>query len=561
MRRSRARVPRTTSVRRYGRQVVRDPRGPVVAQRAVDIAAACGVTLPDHLTLWAAAGGRPSPSPQPEPGDPDELGALLEAELDAARRRTLGAHYTPRDMADGLAARALAWRAAPAVGDPACGGGALLLAAARHLAATGEAPASIVARLWGADIDPLAVATAEAALTLWAGTSPPGGHFVVADALVDALPWPPLDVVVGNPPFLSQLADRTVRPGERDEALRRRFGSAVRAYTDAASLFLLLGCDLARPGGTVAMLQPQSVVAARDTAAVRAAADERAQLREIWVPTGSRFSAAVDVCAPVLDVHDVAAVRPDGVVDGAPPAGAAWSAHLARHEGVPPVRLSATPTIGDEAEVTAAFRDEYYGLAAAVRERHDHPGGRPLITTGLIDLGSCSWGERPARIARRTWSAPVVDTAALTGRAAAWAARTNRPKLLVATQTKVVEVAVDDDGTWVAGVPVIVVLAPAERLWLLAAALSAPPVTAWVAERTAGTALSAGALKLTAALVRAVPLPGDADAWAVGAAALQAGDLDECAEAMTRAYASDDEVLAWWGARAKHTWPRATPVR
>jgi hypothetical protein len=120
---------------------------------------------------------------------------------------------------------------------------------------------------------------------------------------------------------------------------------------------------------------------------------------------------------------------------------------------------------------------------------------------------------------------------------------------------------VDEDGTWVAAVPVIVVLAPSERLWSLAAALSAPPVAAWAAERTAGTALSAGALKLTAALVRAVPLPGDADAWAEGAAALQAGDIETCAVAMTSAYSATGEVLDWWRDRAKLTWPRQSAVR
>lgn len=538
--------------------MARDPRGALVAQRAVDIAAAGGVELPDQLRLWTVAGGRPGPSRQADPGSPDELGTLLEAGIDTRRRRTLGAHYTPRHVADGLAARALAGRTEPAVGDPACGGGALLLAAARRLADAGGEPADIVTRLWGADIDPLAVATTEAALALWAGVAPPPRQLLVADALADALPWPPLDVVIGNPPFLSQLDDRTVRSAARDAALRRRFGRAIRAYTDTAGLFLLAGCDLVRPGGTVAMLQPQSVAAARDTEPIRQTAEQRARLREIWVPEGPGFSAAVDVCAPVLDVH---AADPDASALAGPRETSPWSAHLARHLGVPAVHLPSGPTIGVEAEVTAAFRDEYYGLAAAVREHADRAHGRPLITTGLIDVGRCAWGERPARVARRTWAAPVVDTAVLTGRAAAWAARTDRPKLLVATQTKVVEVAVDEDGTWVAAVPVIVVLAPSERLWPLAAALSAPPVAAWAAERTAGTALSAGALKLTAALVRAVPLPGDADAWAEGAAALQAGDIETCAVAMTSAYSATGEVLDWWRDRAKLTWPRQSAVR
>ena len=89
------------------------------------------------------------------------------------------------------------------------------------------------------------------------------------------------------------------------------------------------------------------------------------------------------------------------------------------------------------------------------------------------------------------WDRPVVDVGALEGRAADWAQRTGGPKLLVATQTRVVEVVVDDAGEWIAGVPLVVVLAPTERLWPLAAALAAPAVSAWLLQRAAGTAQDA----------------------------------------------------------------------
>lgn len=511
--------------------------------------------LPDGLRLWALAGGRPDPSPDPSPGAPDELGGLLEAATELGDRRALGAHYTPVPLANGVAERALAGHDFPQVGDPACGGGALLLAAARLLAARGEPAVDVVARLWGADVDAVAVATTEVALTLWAGVAPPAEQLIVADVLTTSLPWPPLDAIVGNPPFLSQLGQGTARGAEESAALRVRFGGAVRAYTDTSSLFLLLGCDLVHPGGTVAMVQPQSVLGARDAAGVRERLADRADLREVWVPGDPGFAASVDVCIPVLDV---------GATDEPSRrdrAGHGWSVHLARANGVPAVGLDARRTLGDEAETTAAFRDEYYGLAAVVHEQADRPDGAPLVTTGLIELGRSAWGQRPARIAHRRWSAPVIDVGALEGRAAVWVARTRAPKLVVATQTRVVEVAVDESGTWVAGVPLIVVLAPPDRLWPLAAAVASPPVTAWVAARTAGTALTASALKLTAALVREVPLPADAVAWAAGADALRAGDLQRFAEAMTAAYDCDHDVLAWWQERAKLTWPLAEVVR
>jgi len=52
--------------------------------------------------------------------------------LSRARRRELGAFYTPSDVADRLVERALP-EGAPVVCDPACGDGAFLLAAARRL--------------------------------------------------------------------------------------------------------------------------------------------------------------------------------------------------------------------------------------------------------------------------------------------------------------------------------------------------------------------------------------------------------------------------------------------
>jgi hypothetical protein len=147
----------------------------------------------------------------------------------------------------------------------------------------------------------------------------------------------------------------------------------------------------------------------------------------------------------------------------------------------------------------------------------------------------------------------VVDTAVLTGRAAAWAARTDRPKLLVATQTKVVEAVVDEDGELLPSVPVISVEAPAERLWDLATALMAPPVTAWLLERTIGSGLSADAVRLSAKLLLDVPLPTDRRAWTAARTALQHGDLDRFARQACRSYripeAEVDGLLAWWSAR------------
>lgn len=475
---------------------------------------------------------------------------------DAARRR--GAHYTPADLADEVAARALPTvpRGARVV-DPACGAGALLLAAGRRLVAAGEDRAAVArAQLWGADIDPVAVAVAEAAIALWSGgTAPAAGHLVVGDPLRHgAGVWPDAPTegfaaVVGNPPFQGQLARATARAVAETEALRARFDAALGPYVDTAALFLLVGVDLAAPGARVAMVQPQSTAAARDAGAVREALAGRAALVDLWAPPGRVFAARVHVCVPVLEV---------GRLDPDP----RWSARLAAASGVPPVALPDVGTVADRASVVASFREHHYALAPHVTEAPaDGRAPHPLLTSGLIDLGGHRWGRAPVRFDKRRWERPVVDVAAAAAahrRLRTWLPQVLRPKLVVATQTRVLEAAPDPLGDLVPTTPTVSVLPhdPAALDALLVAVCS-PPATAWLAARMAGSGLTSDALRVPAALVGALPLPADDRHLGAAVAALRAGDLRAFGEAATAGYRLPDReaerVLGWWLPRAEGT--------
>ena len=551
-----------------------------MATAVVDAAAAAGMTADDGLAVWSLAGGRPEPDPRRAgAAGMDALAAVLEGATDAGRRRAQGLHVTPRWLADRLVALALPDDACttipsipgaggPTVCDPACGGGAFLLAAARRLHAAGIARDRIVRDLvWGADIDPVGVAAAEAALWLWAGERPPPGRLVVADPLLaHGDLWPEaagFAAVVGNPPFQNQLGRATARSAADRGRLRARFGDAVRAYTDTAWLFLLAACDLVRPGGRIVMVEPQSVIAARDAEAVRGALDERAELRDLWIDDGRVFDASVRVCAPVLERRPAGSEesRAGGGQVGAGPG--AWGGLWARALDLPFVELTPGPTVGDRAVVIAGFRDQYYGLVDTVREAStdEDGGGAPLITSGAVDWAANAWGDRPTRYAKRRWTAPVVDLRRLAEAPAIarrWVERTRAPKLVVATQTRVVEAAVDVGGTWVPSVPTLAVMpADAGDLWHLAAAVLSPAATAWFARRSAGTGLDRGALKVAGPDLSALPLPGDAAAWDDAAAALQAfvaapdqGSLDVYLDAAATAYDVGPAVTAWWRDRA-----------
>lgn len=539
-----------------------------MAGLAADLAAGAGIELPTDLALWRLARKRAIAGPVSDgvraraaAGDPGgALGDALE-ELLSEGERQQGAHYTPVALADRVAELALVGASrAPLVVDPACGGGALLLAAGRRLVAGGADPAQAARELlWAADLDPLAAAVSEAAVALWSGgTAPAPGHVVAGDTLRrGAAAWANapvagFDAVVGNPPFQGQLATATARP-PRDRELRERFGD-LGPYVDTAALFLLVGVELVRPGGRVALVQPLSTVASRDAGGVRQALAQRAQLVELWAPGKHLFSARVHVCVPVLRAGG------DGARDD-------WSGQLAAAQGVPSVDLRGRSTVGDVAEVITGFRDQYYALVPQVREAPGVPIA-PLVTSGLIDVGAMAWGVRPATFAKQRWERPDVDLGGALAdhpRLARWVRRVRRPKVVVASQTRVVEAAVDRAGSWLPAPPVVSVVPSApELVGRVAALLAAPPVTAWVAQRMAGAALTPGSLRVSGPLLASIPLPVDRLGWDRAERAFEdhQPDYPELATAMFHLPADrHDAVLTWWSERAEPMWPPAVGVR
>ena len=469
--------------------------------------------------------------------------------LSPARRRELGAFYTPSDVADRLVERALP-DGAPIVCDPACGDGAFLLAAARRLEARGIDRTRIASELlWGIDVDADAVAAARAAITDWAGASP-GDHVVVGDSLADVEGWAGrFDAVVGNPPFLNQLERATVRSSAH------RWPAIAGPYADTAFLFLLAALELLGDHGHCVLIQPQSLVAARDAAPIRDEVQRHAAVVGMWTCDEPVFDASVRICAPILRKgarqpatvrrwrgREFDDVRPSRLGD------ANWSAALTR-EGTPAVALDGARVLGDIATATAGFRDQFYGLAPCVVDAEN--GDLPrLVTCGAIDPNRCRWGEREVRFAGRRWTHPRVDRAEIESRALRrWVDDRLVPKVVLATQTLVLEAAVDVDGTWVPSTPVIAVHAPPAELFRVAAVLSAPPVSAWASAAYAGVALASDAIKLSARQVVQLPLPADEGLWNDAADALRDGDLLAAGRQMTVAYGADEAVFDWWKGR------------
>ncbi len=346
--------------------------------------------------------------------------------------------------------------------------------------------------------------------------------------------------MVGNPPFLSQMAAATSRRGAS------RHGGGP--YADAAVEFLSLAHALVTTdGGRFGLVLPQSILAARDGGDVRDRITATSNRIWSWWSPDRLFDAQVRVCAVAFQrVADRAAATPDEIVGS----GSGWTSVITDAIGVPAIdecSLHVSGTIGDRAHLNANFRDEYYGMVPAVVDRGKGP---PLITSGLIDPGRCWWSERPMRFAKRRLDAPTVELDRLDPKMQAWAARKLVPKVLVANQTRVIEAVADAEGIWLPGVPVTAITPTTEEhdVWDIAAVLTSPVASALAWHELAGTGLSATSIRLGPKVLGSLAWPAGALADAV--AALAAGDILACGSAVTTAYGitgtQAEALMSWW---------------
>ena len=188
-------------------------------------------------------------------------------------RRDAGLYYTPPQVAAQVVELALRHGGARgSVLDPCAGAGAFLLAAAR----AGQD------RLSGFDLDAAALRVARRALRL-CGARP---ALRQADAL-RTLPRAPVDLLVSNPPY-GHVGDA----GER-AALLALFPALRGGEIDRYAAFLLRALQLVRPGGTAALLVPDTWMFLARAGPLRAAVLEQAEIAAL-VDLGKPFAAAKD---------------------------------------------------------------------------------------------------------------------------------------------------------------------------------------------------------------------------------------------------------------------------
>ena len=229
----------------------------------------------------------------------EELRAMA---LGARGRRSAGLYYTPPDLAARIVDLALLQGSSQhprRVLDPCAGAGAFLREAARRVGASACA---------GADLDAFALRAARAALAL---CDPSGRPLLRRLDSLRASPVADADLLVSNPPYghLDDPAERAFLAG----ALPALRGGEIDRYAG----FLLRSVQLVVPGGTAALLVPDTWMTNARASALRTAMLDSAEIAAV-ADLGKPFLAAKDtrVQAVVLVRRRTPRGRPTRVYRG-----------------------------------------------------------------------------------------------------------------------------------------------------------------------------------------------------------------------------------------------------
>lgn len=403
-------------------------------------------------------------------------------------------------------------------------------------------------------------------------------HWPLIFADVFQRPNPGFDAIVGNPPFLAQTHAGTAATSAEIEFRRHNLGSCVSGISDGASHFMLLSLALLRFGGFVSLVQPDSFLASKGSESVRRKIVDQHCLTHLWVAGEQVFEAAVETCSPTVSKsagasailrrfigrnwRELSSLDREYVAESP----GNWAPLVAEAFGIPSVEIVDQTTLSEYLSATADHLDQYYGLAGHVVESENAAGETaPLITVGLIDPANNRWGRVSTKFNKVKFDGPVVDLESLAvdnPDLLAWARKRLVPKVLVATQTKVLEAILDPSGHLLPSVPVLTVVATNTSLSHVAAAISSPPATAIAARDFLGSALSSDAIKISAKQLSALPAPSVGEAWDRGAghylsASKSSTEVDwrnhmlSMGQAMCEAYELPDkeELMQWWTGR------------
>jgi len=185
-------------------------------------------------------------------------------------RKARGAFFTPPEIAEFLASWAVHRNPAARVLDPTCGEAVFLLSAARHLRSLGCEPSDLDRQVLGIDLhrpsldESMRLLEAEGL----------DAHLIAADVFAldtpDQLgcPLPPVDAVIGNPPFVRYHEHRGVSR-QLSVAAALRQGVRLSGLASSWAATLVHACGFLKPGGRLAMVLPAELLSVHYAEPVR----------------------------------------------------------------------------------------------------------------------------------------------------------------------------------------------------------------------------------------------------------------------------------------------------
>ncbi len=451
--------------------------------------------------------------------------------------------------------------------DPACGTGNFLVAFYEVARRRGFDPRQVKSRLYGIEIDDVAARLCRARLLLLEPCLPVTdatsltAQIVCADALSllvshrkftrretgttnkaalrCELPLGDFTHVIGNPPFINRIRAASSGGNNSPSLLTHKTRGLIRAapYTDISAIFLDLATDVLKDNGWIVMVQPISFLATRDSQEIRLELLRNTRLRAAVFDQSKSFSAVVDTVTLVLHkgspsshylmtiivISKMGSVQQRSITLNAE--SNSMSQLVAIAAGVPlPSDLPLYQTnnlscISEMAYSTADFRDQYYFIKSNVYEGsiEDSRNEESLkvITVGSIDPSKTLWGEREVLLGGRKFLHPTLSMQNIENpRTLKWLTDRSKTKILVATQSEIIESVIDLSGKLIGSVPVITVTPKQEEdVFAVQAALCSSVLSAVAIGRHLGAGLSYKALKLSASQIAALPLPSHHEHW------------------------------------------------
>ena len=266
----------------------------------------------------------------------DVLGSIFEQLIPDEEKTLLGQFYTPRGVADLLAALTIDGER-PMVLDPGCGSGTFLMSVYSYLAHRALLThQDLLQLLWGFDISPFAAELATINIyrqdmsvfdnfpRIVSGNffeRSPGQtlHFPAPRAstkpqkILTAIPT--FDCVVGNPPYLRSQNQDDLNPEYRQQlfSVAAKAGVKASAKTDLFVFFVYHSLGFLRPGGRLGFVTPASWLTADYAGPLQRILLTELRLRAVLASSAESFFPQVDVNTVLI-----VAERSKGVADDRP---------------------------------------------------------------------------------------------------------------------------------------------------------------------------------------------------------------------------------------------------